>query len=168
VAHGREPGRDRTPGGRGGIASTVAEDRHGTIRYRAYGPEWGAAGRPDPEQPLRYYQEAAVTRAVEAIASGRPRALLTLCTGAGKTPIAFQIAWRLHAARWTAIPGRLRARVIFLADRDVLVKDPQNRHFAPFGEGRHRILESIGLALLAHGRGVVKTRTAYVPPVGRA
>ncbi len=97
-------------------------------------------GRPDPQQPLRYYQEAAVTRAVEAIASGRRRTLLTLCTGAGKTPIAFQIAWRLHAARWTAIPGRLRARILFLADRDVLVKDPQNRHFAPFGQARHRIL----------------------------
>lgn len=97
-------------------------------------------GRPDPEAPLRYYQEVAVTRAVEAIASGRRRALLTLCTGAGKTPIAFQVAWRLHAARWTAIPGRLRARILFLADRDVLVKDPQNRHFAPFGQGRHRIL----------------------------
>jgi len=97
-------------------------------------------GRPNPEAPLRYYQEAAVARAVEAIAAGRRRALLTLCTGAGKTPIAFQVAWRLHAARWTAIPGRLRARVLFLADRDVLVKDPQNRHFASFGEGRHRIL----------------------------
>ena len=96
-------------------------------------------GRSNPEAPLRYYQEVAVTRAVEAIASGRNRALLTLCTGAGKTPIAFQIAWRLHAARWTAIPGRLRARVLFLADRDVLVKDPQNRYFAPFGQGRHRI-----------------------------
>lgn len=97
-------------------------------------------GRPDPEAPLRYYQEVAVTRAVEAIASSQRRALLTLCTGAGKTPIAFQVAWRLHAARWTAIPGRLRARILFLADRDVLVKDPQNRHFAPFGQGRHRIL----------------------------
>ena len=97
-------------------------------------------GRPDPEQPLRYYQEVAITRAVEALASGRRRALLTLCTGAGKTPIAFQIAWRLHAARWTVIPGHLRARVLFLADRDVLVKDPQNRHFTAFGNARHRIL----------------------------
>ena len=97
-------------------------------------------GRADPEVPLRYYQEVAIARAVEAIASGRRRTLLTLCTGAGKTPIAFQIAWRLHAARWTASPGRLRARILFLADRDVLVKDPQNRHFAPFGQGRHRIL----------------------------
>ena len=97
-------------------------------------------GRADTEQPLRYYQEAAVLRAVEAIAAGKRRTLLTLCTGAGKTPIAFHIAWRLHTARWTAIPGRLRARILFLADRDVLVKDPQNRHFAPFGDGRHRIL----------------------------
>lgn len=97
-------------------------------------------GRPDAQKPLRYYQEAAVVRAVEAIASGRRRALLTLCTGAGKTAIAFQIAWRLHAARWTAIPGRLRARILFLADRDVLVKDPYNRDFAPFGTARHRIL----------------------------
>jgi len=47
--------------------------------------------RPDPERPLRYYQEAAVLRAVESIAAGRRRTLLTLCTGAGKTPIAFHI-----------------------------------------------------------------------------
>ncbi|WP_204259702.1 EcoAI/FtnUII family type I restriction enzme subunit R [Lichenicola cladoniae] len=97
-------------------------------------------GRPDPKQPLRYYQEAAITRAIEAIASGRRRTLIILCTGSGKTSIAFQIAWRLHAARWTAISGRLRARVLYLADRDVLVKDPQNRYFGPFGDGRHRIL----------------------------
>ncbi|MBY0339142.1 MAG: DEAD/DEAH box helicase family protein [Acetobacteraceae bacterium] len=97
-------------------------------------------GRPVPDAPLRYYQEAAVNAAVRAIAGGRRRALLTLCTGAGKTPIAFQIAWRLHQARWTATPGRLRARILFLADRDVLVKDPLNRHFAPFGDARHRIL----------------------------
>ena len=89
-------------------------------------------GRADPEQPLRYYQEAAVLRAVEAIASGKRRTLLTLCTGAGKTPIAFHIAWRLHAARWTAIPGRLRARILFLADRDARVERTRSGHGTAF------------------------------------
>lgn len=50
---------------------------------------------PDAERPLRYYQEIAVNRALEAILSGQRRALLNLCTGAGKTAVAFQLCWRL-------------------------------------------------------------------------
>ena len=49
----------------------------------------------------RYYQEIAVHRAIEAIASNKQRLLLTLATGTGKTFIAFQIAWKLFKSRWT-------------------------------------------------------------------
>jgi type I restriction enzyme R subunit len=50
---------------------------------------------------LRYYQEIAVQRTVEAIAQSKDRILLTLATGTGKTAIAFQIAWKLFQTRWT-------------------------------------------------------------------
>ena len=49
---------------------------------------------------LRYYQEIAVQRTVEAIAQSKDRILLTLATGTGKTAIAFQIAWKLFQTRW--------------------------------------------------------------------
>src|SRR5438045_1878391 len=49
---------------------------------------------------IRFYQEIAVNRVLERIAEGKDRALLTLATGTGKTSIAFQIAWKLFAARW--------------------------------------------------------------------
>lgn len=75
---------------------------------------------------LRYYQEIAVQRTVEAIAQGKERILLTLATGTGKTAIAFQIAWKLFQTRWTVRqahrpnePAR-RPRILFLADRNVL------------------------------------------------
>jgi len=53
---------------------------------------------PDRAKPLSYYQEIAVNRAVQAALQGRKRALLTLCTGAGKTAVAFQICWKLWCA----------------------------------------------------------------------
>ena len=62
----------------------------------------------------RYYQVNAINAAVEAIAKGRDRVLLVMATGTGKTYTAFQIIWRL----WKA--GR-RKRILFLADRNVLV-----------------------------------------------
>ena len=69
----------------------------------------------------RYYQQLAVTRAIESIASGKDRVLLTLATGTGKTFIAFQIAWKLFKARWTRQLDRKRQpRILFLADRNVL------------------------------------------------
>jgi len=51
-------------------------------------------------KPLRYYQEIAINRTMEAIALGKDRILLTLATGTGKTFIAFQIAWKLFHTRW--------------------------------------------------------------------
>ena len=58
---------------------------------------------PDPARPLRYYQEIAVNRATQAVLQRRRRILLTLCTGSGKTAIAFQICWKLWSARWHAV-----------------------------------------------------------------
>ena len=94
---------------------------------------------PDRAKPLRYYQEIAVNRAVNAVLQGRKRALLTLCTGAGKTVVAFQICWKLWQARWNARGDSRRPKILFLADRNVLVDDPMAKDFLPFGEARHRI-----------------------------
>lgn len=88
----------------------------------------------------RYYQQIAINRAVEAILKGRNRVLLTLATGTGKTVIAFQIAWRLWTGEWN-VKGQLgrQPRILFLADRTVLVDDPMSKTFAPFGDARHKI-----------------------------
>lgn len=94
---------------------------------------------PDPKKPLRYYQEIAVNRAVQAILQGRRRCLLTLCTGAGKTPIAFQICWKLWSARWNKGAEHRTPKILFLADRNVLVDDPHAKDFAPFGDARYKI-----------------------------
>ncbi|RPH60088.1 MAG: DEAD/DEAH box helicase, partial [Chloroflexi bacterium] len=93
-----------------------------------------------PKNPLRYYQEIAINRAVEAILAGQKRILLTLATGTGKTPIAAQIAYKLWASRWNT-KGRAgrRPKILFLADRNFLVDDPYSKHFAMFGEARHKI-----------------------------
>ena len=70
---------------------------------------------------LRYYQEIAVNRAMEAIANDSRRLLLTLATGTGKTFIAFQVAWKLFQCRWTLQKdAKRRPRILFLADRNIL------------------------------------------------
>lgn len=95
---------------------------------------------------LRYYQEIAVQRTVEAIAQNKERILLTLATGTGKTAIAFQIAWKLFQTRWTVRqthrpkPGEpvlelveRRPRILFLADRNILADQAYNS-FSAFPE----------------------------------
>ena len=74
----------------------------------------------------RYYQINAINTAVEAIAKGRDRILLVMATGTGKTYTAFQIIWRL----WKA--GQ-KKRILFLADRNVLVDQTMVNDFRPFG-----------------------------------
>ena len=74
----------------------------------------------------RYYQVNAVNGAIEAIAQGRDRVLLVMATGTGKTYTAFQIIWRL----WKA--GR-KKRILFLADRNVLIDQTMVNDFRPFG-----------------------------------
>jgi len=75
----------------------------------------------------RYYQDIAIQRAMEAIAAGKKRILLTLATGTGKTFIAFQIAWKLFHSRWNlgGKPDR-RPRILFLADRNILADQAYN------------------------------------------
>lgn len=65
---------------------------------------------------IRYYQQIAVQKTIEVIASGKPRVLLTLATGTGKTYIAFEIVYRLFESRWSKYGVQKRPRVLFLAD----------------------------------------------------
>ncbi len=74
----------------------------------------------------RYYQRIAINKTIEAIAKGEDRILLVMATGTGKTYTAFQIIWRL----WKA--GQ-RKRILFLADRNVLVDQTMVNDFRPFG-----------------------------------
>ncbi len=80
---------------------------------------------------LRYYQEIAVNRVMEAIAQNQKRILLTLATGTGKTAIAFQISWKLFHSRWNINrDGKRRPRILFLADRNVLADQAFNNFSA--------------------------------------
>ena len=74
----------------------------------------------------RYYQVNAINAAIEAIAKGRNRILLVMATGTGKTYTAFQIIWRL----WKAVRKK---RILFLADRNVLIDQTMINDFRPFG-----------------------------------
>ncbi|EJU14230.1 DEAD/DEAH box helicase [Sphingomonas sp. LH128] len=74
----------------------------------------------------RYYQVNAVNAAIEAIAKGDDRVLLVMATGTGKTYTAFQIIWRL----WKA---KRKKRILFLADRNILVDQTMVNDFRPFG-----------------------------------
>lgn len=92
-------------------------ERFGAVEFETDGGKW----------ELRYYQHKAITAALEAIAKGDRRILLTLATGTGKTSIAFQIAWKLFQAKWnlTGEPVR-RPRILFLADRNILADQAYN------------------------------------------
>ena len=79
-----------------------------------------------------YYQKVAINRTIEAIAKGIPRILLVMATGTGKTYTAFQIIWRL----WKS---KSKKRILFLADRNILVDQTIQQDFAPFGENMHKI-----------------------------
>ncbi|MCR9245154.1 MAG: DEAD/DEAH box helicase family protein [bacterium] len=87
----------------------------------------------------RYYQEIAINRTIEAILQGRKRILLTMATGTGKTFVAFQICWKLWSSRWNRGGEHRRPRILFLADRNVLVDDPMAKTFTPFGDARWKI-----------------------------
>jgi len=80
----------------------------------------------------RYYQLLAINRTMEAIARGKKRILLVMATGTGKTYTAFQIIWRL----WKA---RARRRILFLADRNILVDQAMTNDFKPFGSAMTKI-----------------------------
>jgi type I restriction enzyme, R subunit len=80
----------------------------------------------------RYYQWIAINRTLEAIAGGQDRILLVMTTGTGKTYTAFQIIWRL----WKA---RIKKRILFLADRNILVDQTRINDFKPFGSAMTKI-----------------------------
>lgn len=86
----------------------------------------------------RYYQENAINTAVREISGGTPRVLLTLATGTGKTMIAFHIAWKLYQTHWNRRSDERRPRILFLADRNILI-DQAMGDFEPFGDMAVRI-----------------------------
>ena len=80
----------------------------------------------------RYYQANAINNAVEAVAKAQQRILLVMATGTGKTYTAFQIIWRL----WKS---GTKKRILFLADRNILVDQTKNNDFKPFGAAMTKI-----------------------------
>jgi type I restriction enzyme R subunit len=80
----------------------------------------------------RYYQVNAINRTIEAIARGQQRILLVMATGTGKTYTAFQIIWRL----WQS---KTKKRILFLADRNILVDQTRTNDFKPFGPAMTKI-----------------------------
>ena len=85
---------------------------------------------------MRYYQRIAINRGVKAVLEGKKRALLTLATGTGKTTIAFQIIYKLWNNRWNKKGEYRRPKVLFIADRSILVSDPHAKDFSVFGDAR--------------------------------
>ena len=82
--------------------------------------------------PPRYYQRNAVNRTVNAIAKEQNRVLLVMATGTGKTYTAFQIVWRL-------IYSGLKKKVLYLADRNILVDQSIQQDFKPLNKVTHKI-----------------------------
>lgn len=80
----------------------------------------------------RYYQLLAINKTMEAVAKGQKRLLLVMATGTGKTYTAFQIIWRL----WKS---RTKKRILFLADRNILVDQTMTNDFKPFGSAMTKI-----------------------------
>jgi len=80
----------------------------------------------------RYYQLLAINKTIEAIAKEQKRILLVMATGTGKTYTAFQIIWRL----WKS---RARKRILFLADRNILIDQTMTNDFKPFGAAMTKI-----------------------------
>ncbi len=99
----------------------------------------------------RYYQQIAINRTVEAILKGKRRLLLTMATGTRKTAVAFQLCWKLWNGRWNRSGDYRRPRILYLADRNILVDQPKDGIFAAFEDARRKI----------EGGEVVKSREMY-------
>jgi type I restriction enzyme R subunit len=99
-------------------------DRFAEVPLEDRGGSWG----------VRYYQDIAIERVLSAVAENKQRILLTMATGTGKTPVAFQIAWKLYQSRWNLKrDGGRRPRILFLADRNILA-DQAYGMFSAFPE----------------------------------
>jgi len=101
------------------------DDRQNTLVTQDYHSDGG-------DKTPRYYQITAINRTIEAIARGQNRILLVMATGTGKTFTAFQIIWRL----WRS---KARKRILFLADRNILVDQTMTNDFKPFGSAMTKI-----------------------------
>ena len=124
--------------GKGGeIAAYPTPDQLWRMTFaaaNAWRDRFAAISTPDKSGTwtIRYYQETAVNRVLEALEGGTDRILLTLATGTGKTSIAFQIAWKLFQARWNLTDRKTggeptrRPRILFLADRNTLADQAFN------------------------------------------
>lgn len=82
--------------------------------------------------PPRYYQRIAINRTMDAIARGQQRLLLVMATGTGKTYTAFQIVYRL-------LQSGMKRKVLYLADRNILVDQSIQQDFAPLEKVIHKI-----------------------------
>lgn len=82
--------------------------------------------------PPRYYQRVAVNRTLDAIARGQNRILLVMATGTGKTYTAFQIVYRL-------LRSGMKKKILYLADRNILVDQSIQQDFAPLEKTIHKI-----------------------------
>ncbi|MCW7265585.1 EcoAI/FtnUII family type I restriction enzme subunit R [Escherichia coli] len=80
----------------------------------------------------RYYQLQAINKTIEAVSNGQNRVLLVMATGTGKTYTTFQIIWRL----WKS---KNKKRILFLADRNILVDQTKNNDFQPFGTAMTKV-----------------------------
>src|SRR5882724_3291691 len=87
----------------------------------------------------RYYQEIAINCVIQAILQGDKRILLTMATGTGKTAVAFQICWKLWSMRWNRTGEHRRPKILYLADRNILIDDPKDKMFTMFGDARWKI-----------------------------
>lgn len=84
----------------------------------------------------RYYQRVAINRTIEAIAKGQKRMLLVMATGTGKTYTAAQIIWRF----WKS-PSDKQKRILFLADRNILIDQTKSNDFKHFGSAMTKIVD---------------------------
>jgi type I restriction enzyme, R subunit len=117
------------------VEQNIWRDRFAAVPFEDKGGFWQG----------RYYQDIAVGRVLDAVASGQQRILLTLATGTGKTFIAFQLAWKLFHSRWNLADWKpsdeaaqqasvsSRPRILFLADRNLLADQAYNA-FSAFPE----------------------------------
>ena len=107
------------------LEQRIIQERHLTddVKKIVETPYYYSQGSKEP----RYYQRIAIDRTVEAIAKGEQRILLVMATGTGKTFTAFQILWRLRAAG-------LKKRILYIADRNILIDQTMKQDFAPFSK----------------------------------
>jgi len=91
----------------------------------------------------RYYQEIAINRAVQAVLQDKKRVLITMASGTGKTFVAFQITWKLWNIRWNLRGKEKKPKILYLADRNILIDDPKDKTFTSFGDARHKIQQRV-------------------------